>query len=285
MTGIQQALVTVGTHVSREAQGRHFLKVLNPELNVEKFFARLPRAKEKALFLDYDGTLAPFKTNPGEALPYPGVRELMSRIMERSHTRLVIVTGRWTRDLIPLLGLGRLPEIWGSHGLERLRMDGSYEISPMDERALQGLTTADEWMEKRSLLHRCEKKPGCLALHWRGLAESTILELKNAVLPNWRHLAETTGLDLIEFDGGIELRVSARNKGDAVKSVLDEIHQDGLLAAYLGDDLTDEDAFCAMKGKGLGVLVRKEFRPTVADLWIRPPGELLEFLSHWLGEG
>jgi len=261
------------------------VKVLNAKFNVKEFFDHLPQAKEKVLFLDYDGTLAPFKTNPGEALPYPGVRELIGRIMERSDTRLVIVTGRWTRDLIPLLGLRTLPEIWGSHGLERLTMDGSYEISPMDERAVQGLATADEWMEKRDLLHRCEKKPGCLALHWRGLAEGAILDLKNTVLPNWRQLAKTTGLDLIEFDGGTELRVPARNKGDAVKRVLDEIRQNGLSAAYLGDDTTDEDAFCALKGRGIGVLVRKEFRPTSADLWIRPPGELLEFLSCWLGEG
>ncbi len=79
------------------------MKALNPKLRVNEFFDRLPRAKQRALFLDYDGTLAPFKTNPGEALPYRGVRELISRIMERSETRLVIVTGRWTRDLIPLL--------------------------------------------------------------------------------------------------------------------------------------------------------------------------------------
>jgi len=260
------------------------VKVLNAKLKVNEFFDRLPQAKEKVLFLDYDGTLAPFKTNPGEALPYPGVRELIGRIMERSDTRLVIVSGRWTRDLIPLLGLRNLPEIFGSHGLERLRTDGSYEISPMDEKAVRGLATADEWMEDKDLLHRCEKKPGCLALHWRGLSKGVILDLKDAVLPRWRRLAEASGLDLIEFDGGIELRVPARNKGDAVKSVLDEIQQEGLSAAYLGDDSTDEDAFLAMKGKGIGVLVRKEFRPTAADLWIRPPGELLEFLSCWLGE-
>jgi trehalose 6-phosphate phosphatase len=260
------------------------VKVLNPKLQVSEFFDRLHQSKKKALFLDYDGTLAPFKTNLGEALPYPGVRELISRIMKRSDTRLVIVTGRWTRDLIPLLGLRNLPEIWGSHGLERLRTDGAYEISPMEEKAVQGLATADEWMEQKDLLHRCEKKPGCLALHWRGLPEGSVLELKNAVLPRWRHLAEASGLDLIEFDGGIELRVPARNKGDAVKSVLDEIPQGVLSAAYLGDDTTDEDAFCAMKGKGIGVLVRKEFRPTAADLWIRPPRELLEFLSRWLAE-
>ena len=54
------------------------------------------------------------------------------------------------------------------------------------------------------------------------------------------------------------------------------------VAAYLGDDLTDEDAFKAIKGKGIGVLVREEPRKTAADIWIKPPDELLSFLSNWL---
>jgi hypothetical protein len=32
---------------------------------------------------------------------------------------------------------------------------------------------------------------------------------------------------------------------------------------------------------GIGVLVRDEFRPTAADLWLRPPVVLLAFLTHW----
>ena len=84
-----------------------------------------------------------------------------------------------------------------------------------------------------------------------------------------------------EFDGGIELRVPARDKGDGVRTILGEMENDAIVA-YLGDDLTDEDAFRAIKGKGLGVLVRKKLRPTAADVWIRPPKELLEFLAEWL---
>ena len=51
--------------------------------------------------------------------------------------------------------------------------------------------------------------------------------------------------------------------------------------AYLGDDLTDEDAFRAIKGVGLGGLVRAEFRPTAADIWLLPPEELIDFLRQW----
>jgi trehalose-6-phosphatase len=52
-------------------------------------------------------------------------------------------------------------------------------------------------------------------------------------------------------------------------------------AAYLGDDNTDEDAFKSIKGRGMGILVREEFRPTEADAWLSPPEQLLQFLKYW----
>ena len=56
----------------------------------------------------------------------------------------------------------------------------------------------------------------------------------------------------------------------------------GTVAAYLGDDLTDEDAFRALPEGALGVLVREELRPTDAGAWVRPPEGLLDFLDRWL---
>ena len=57
--------------------------------------------------------------------------------------------------------------------------------------------------------------------------------------------------------------------------------------AYLGDDLTDEDAFHVLRGHGLTVLVKTDYRETIADAWIRPPQELMDLYSvvhraHWL---
>ena len=83
-----------------------------------------------------------------------------------------------------------------------------------------------------------------------------------------------------DFDGGIELRVPGRHKGFAVEAVLSEMGK-GAAVAYLGDDFTDEDAFRAIHGRGTGILVRPQFRPTAADFWLRPPEELLEFLRQW----
>ena len=259
------------------------MKILNPEIDIQRFYRHLKNVSKKVLLLDYDGTLAPFHIMAHKAQPYPGVREMLDKIMQCPDIRVVIITGRWIKDLIPLLQLQGRPEIWGSHGLERLKSDGSYEIASMDEGTLNGLVIADEWIEAIGYSDRCEKKPGCLAIHWRGLPEEKINKIRNQISPKWSVIAEGWGLSLTEFDGGIELRIPVRNKGDAVKTVLEETEQDAI-AAYLGDDSTDEDAFKSIKGQGIGILVRKEFRATAADIWIKPPKELIAFLSSWLPE-
>jgi len=93
-------------------------------------------------------------------------------------------------------------------------------------------------------------------------------------------LTREYNLQLLEFDCGVELRVAGKNKGDAVREIISETGPSAVLA-YLGDDFTDEDAFKILKGRGLCVLVREELRKTSADIWLKPPKELLEFLQNW----
>lgn len=259
------------------------MKLLRPGTDPEGFLRGLHTAPARALLLDYDGTLAPFREERDRAVPYPGVRGELTRILRARHTRLVIVSGRWTRDLLPLLDLEEVPEIWGSHGWERLRPDGTLEIGEMDAAALGGLDAAHEWAVTEGVEFRAETKPGCLALHLRGLEPAAGEELRGLALARFRPLARRTGLELHAFDGGIELRAPGRSKADAVRTVINELPR-GAAMAYLGDDRTDEDAFRSLSGGGLSVLVRSELRPTAADLWLRPPEELLDFLRRWRTE-
>jgi trehalose 6-phosphate synthase/trehalose 6-phosphate phosphatase len=83
------------------------------------------------------------------------------------------------------------------------------------------------------------------------------------------------------FDGGLEIRMSDRSKGDAVQSILTEVDIDAPVA-YLGDDECDEDVFHVLENRGLRVLVRQHRRETAADLWLRPPDQLRDFLHEWL---
>ncbi len=251
------------------------------DATLRAFFARVRRAKHRALLLDYDGTLAPFHVRPDQALPYPGVCPLLDDIIARTCTRVVLISGRWTRDLVPLLALKRRPEIWGSHGWERLGTDGNYVVGKPDESALQTLAEADTWSDEVIALGaRREQKPACLALHWRGLAPERIALIRGKVKEKWSRIGPEAGLGLHDFDGGIELRVPGRNKGYVVDTLLREMGTD-TAAAYLGDDYTDEDAFNAINGRGLPVLVRSEFRPTAAQCWLKPADELLAFLRRW----
>jgi trehalose 6-phosphate phosphatase len=256
------------------------MQILRPTGDPDLFFEALALAPRAALLLDYDGTLAPFRVDPQDALPYPGVCEALDTLMAQQDTRVVLVSGRWTRDLLPLLGLRQIPEIWGSHGWERRFPDGRIEMARPAERALQGLVQADSWIEK---IHarggRSELKPACLAIHWRGLDAAAAADIGNIVTENWALQARDTGLELHHFNGGIELRVPGRHKGDVVRIIRAEM-PDALLA-YLGDDVTDEDAFRALADTDLGVLVRTELRATDAAFWLTPPEELLEFLQRW----
>ena len=258
------------------------MQILNQEIDIDDFYRRLKGEGRKVLFLDYDGTLAPFQEDPDKAYPYPGVREVLNSLMEKDDVYLCIISGRWTKDLIPLLNLEKQPEIWGSHGLERLLPDGSYETAPMEKSALKGLADGQHLLSSTGLSERCELKPGCVALHWRGLEDKEIQEVKSKVEPEWRNIANEYKLELRKFDGGLELRVPGRDKGDAVDTVLSKFEGGNYTASYLGDDLTDEDGFRSLKGRGLSVLVREELRDTEADIWLKPPEEMINFLSKWL---
>jgi trehalose 6-phosphate phosphatase len=251
-------------------------------LLIPDFFGRLSRSASSALVLDYDGTLAPFRVDRFAAVPYPGVADLIRRIAATGRTRVVLVSGRPAEEVRDLLGITPVPEIWGLHGRQRLHPDGRSEILPVKDSDRETLEQAAAWIEAQRLTSRAEFKPGSVAVHWRGLGAEEAAEVSARVQPAFGSLAQQAGLALLEFDGGLELRCAEPHKGTAVRILRSEFAP-GAPCACLGDDLTDEDAFRALRGTGgLTVLVRPEWRETAADVWLRPPEELLEFLAGWL---
>jgi trehalose 6-phosphate phosphatase len=255
------------------------VKVLNPNKNLASFFDCVRKSANRALLLDYDGTLAPFTTERDKAFPYAGVTDILEGIIQNSNTRLVLISGRQVEDLIPLIGLEQLPEIWGSHGGESRSRDGTYRKASLRRRTVTGLKAATDWMAGMGWSDQLERKPLSVALHWRGLRPEKIEEIQSNVLESLPRLIEATGLSFREFDGGVEVRPQNITKANAVQMVLTEIQSDAV--AYLGDDSTDEDAFAALEGRGLAVLVRQKLRRTKADVWLRPPEELVVFLRKW----
>ncbi len=256
---------------------------MRPEVQAQltPFLQTVAQAPQSALLLDYDGTLSPFHARRDQAYPYPGVALILQEIVRNCRTRVVVISGRDATDVLPLLNIHPRPEVWGGHGLQRLRTDGSMEMPHLDARTLDGLSDADRWLGYQQLRHAAEFKAGGIAVHWRGLSEIDAEDLRARVLLGWRRIAKSSGLDLLEFDGGLEMRASEADKGDAVRMLLNEMSPHAP-AAYLGDDATDESAFRAMQGRGISVLVRPTRRRTAAQLWLKPPDELLDFLGQWL---
>jgi trehalose-phosphatase len=245
----------------------------------ETFWSRFRVPDRDVLMLDYDGTLAPFRVEPGKAVPYPGVKERLDLLLERG-CRVVFVTGRIAQDLAGLLDLRGPVEIWGSHGAERLHRDGRFEPVRLTAGQAQGLEAAARLAGDKGVGDRVETKPGCRAAHWRGLPPDRADRARDVFREVWGGVAAEYGLALHDFDGGMELRVPGLDKGRAVRIVLREAGA-GAQVAFLGDDLTDEDGFGELRGHGAAVLVRSEPRPSLADIWLRPPEELLAFLDAW----
>lgn len=259
------------------------MRALSPGFDLSRFFERAACAPARVLMLDYDGTLAPFQVRPERALPYPGVEPLLDEVMAGDASRVIIVSGRPVSELAPLLNLRRRPELWGAHGRERLAPDGrSARIEPNEGARLQlrkGERIARGLAREGG---RVETKPASVALHWRGASALAAAKMRDALPQAWEPLAAEGDVELLQFDGGVELRARGCSKQHAVETVLAETADDSAIA-YMGDDVTDEDAFRAVKPRGLAVLVRPDLRDTAADLWIRPPRELLAFLRSWRG--
>lgn len=231
--------------------------------------------------LDYDGTLAPFTTERERAVPYPEIKDTLLSLLDSNRTRVVVISGRTVDMLKQLIDSPSLPELWGCHGLERFTREGEYSIVELSDEIRNKLAELYNWTAQTGLVNVCEFKPSGAAFHWRGLPSETAEKIRQTVVERWHNVAESSNLELYEFDGGVEIRVVGTNKATPVSQLLEESDND-TPAAYLGDDLTDEDAFGAIKGRGLGVLVRNELRETQADIWISPPHELNDFLKRWL---
>jgi trehalose-phosphatase len=247
----------------------------------EDLLNRLTGAPASVLLLDYDGTLAPFQVERDRAYPYPGILPLLKAIQQTGKTAIIVITGRPVEEvqalLHPLVGI----EIWGAHGLDHLLPNGAREQVLVDPGLTYRLQRAEEWLHSQGMSACTEVKPGGVAVHWRGMAEDQIREIRSRTLQGWAPLAQPEGLKLLHFEGGIELRLTRPDKGDAVEAILKDLDI-SVPVAFLGDDLTDEDGFRKLVQRGLSILVRDEYRETAAKSWLKPPQELIGFLEQWL---
>ncbi|AGA32775.1 Trehalose-6-phosphate phosphatase [Thioalkalivibrio nitratireducens DSM 14787] len=219
-----------------------------------------------AVFLDYDGTLTPIVDDHTRAFLAEDMRATVASLAR--HCPVVIVSGR---DLGKLRELVALECVWlaGSHGFE---IAGPRGVSPGLEQGrefLPELDAAEQALEERLAYidgHSLERKRFSIAVHYRGVASADVDRLASAVrevLEKHPKLRLGRGKKVLDIGPDIHW-----NKGEAVRWVLSELDGQGaeIVPVYVGDDLTDEDAFRTLAGQGICVAVRHdESRPTAAD--------------------
>ncbi|MEZ0576816.1 trehalose-phosphatase [Halodesulfovibrio aestuarii] len=245
------------------------------------FGQKLAACRRAVLFLDYDGTLAPLVPDRHNARPFPGVREALERLLVIKHCRTVLVSGRPVKELQPLLQ-SRLPfEAWGSHGGEHLRVSGQLDLVSIPEKAREGLRIAAERVAVLLGDHAIECKPNSVAAHVSSinaeLIPQYIIDLEELLEP----IAENFGLELLDFHEGVEVRVPGINKSRAIHSVLSEEPKDAVVA-YIGDDVTDEDAFRALGEQSYTILIGREKRSSAARWLLSEKSDglhIVEFLN------
>jgi trehalose 6-phosphate phosphatase len=225
-----------------------------------------------ALFLDLDGTLAPFADRPDDVGSDPRRTEILTRLGARFEHRLAVVSGR-TLTEVTALTEGAVVAAAGVHGLQRRTSWGDEVAFRRDPRLEEARVVFTALAGARAGL-LVEDKDVSVALHYRLAPDA-----EDAVRDAARRLVTATGLVLQEGDHVAELRTAGPDKGDAITAFLGEAPFAGARPIFVGDDVTDEDGFrAAAAAGGFGVLVGAG-RATAASYRLDDVAHVLDWLE------
>lgn len=237
--------------------------------------AELARAPRLLVALDFDGTLAPEVDDPEAARALPEARDAVLRLRELAHTRVALVSGRALGSLIHVTGLPDDVLLVGSHGIE-MRLDNPEADPGLDAAERARVATLREVLEqvaKRYDKVWVEAKPAGFALHTRLAsaddASHAYAEARAAVATALGSVTERAGKNVLEF------AVRSTTKGEAIELLRQYTASDRVL--YVGDDVTDEDAFAALREGDLAL--KSGPGDTIAPFRVSGPPEVAEALA------
>ncbi len=272
----------------------HPLRAENPDLEGVVKSAKLPYALDhvKALtdaikdaqpvfFLDYDGTLTPITENPEDARLSREMAETLHRLQTKA--TVAVVSGRDLRVIKERVGIDGVYYA-GSHGFEVENPDGQPIENHIGQNTKPALDAAARQLRKRlSAVDGVtfERKKYSMAIHYRSVPDAQIESVDaavDAVLQEQDGLRKKAGKKVWELQPDI-----GWDKGNAVELILDSLPQDQAdqrLPIYIGDDVTDEDAFDTLGANGIGIVVNAgEPKPTLARYRLTNPDQVRDFLD------
>lgn len=227
-----------------------------------------PVVKNPLFFLDYDGTLAPIVDDPMEAFPHRDVPGILEGLMDRAP--VYIVTGRYLADLQELISMPL--EAIGLHGIQRGTLGGQL-TNAISEEAREAIERFRKNAPEFDGINIEEKGP-LFAVHYRRADDK---EAARRAIREW--LGDVPdALDPIWGKDVVELRPADVSKGTAVRDVAAR-HADRT-PIYIGDDVTDEDAFQALEDDAITVKVGEG--ETVARYRLEDPDRVVDYLRQYL---
>ena len=247
----------------------------------------LVATRRPVVFLDFDGTLSDITAHPDSATLVDGAAEALRALAEQCP--VAVISGR---DLADVRERVKVDEVWyaGSHGLELMAPDGTYHENAGAADLIGTLARAAcrlaEMIGDISGIE-LEHKRFAVAVHYRNADPAEIDRVTAAV----RSLGRSEGLRTTAGRKVIELRPNLYwEKGTTLNWLLERIQASdcaadaaSVLPIYIGDDITDEDAFDAVQFDGVGIVVRHAEhgdRPSAALFSLESPSTVVEFIGR-----
>jgi len=197
-----------------------------------------------AFFLDFDGTLAPIVPRPEDAAMPAHTREILTALIRAAGGAVAVLSGRALDDLRQRTAPLDLV-LAGSHGLEISTDPSAVRSAALDE----AFHRLGAFARTESLL--IERKPGAVALHYRGRPDDLGAEVRRRV-----DAAGGEGLRVMHGDCVSEVLLADADKGRALRRLAQTAPFAGRVPVMIGDDVTDEDGIAAaMDLGGLGLRI------------------------------
>jgi len=253
----------------------------------ETLAGEIGSAPHMLLLSDYDGTLTPIVGRPKDALLAPGVREKLNALAEKTNYTVGIISGRSMSELESMVSITGIYYA-GNHGLE-IEGPGLNFIS--EQADIAGATIKEVAGKLATALAEIsgviiEDKGLSLSVHYRLVKEDEVSTVADIFSRETQPLLEdgrikvTSGKKIMEVRPPIDW-----HKGKAVETISREIKSqlklERMLTIYLGDDLTDEDAFKVLhRPDGLSVYIGRNNPSSSAEYYLDSTAEVEELLRR-----
>lgn len=271
-----------GFELSQDSVKSYFRATTPHALHKKEGVTPLLEDKKPVFFLDYDGTLTPIVKKPEDAVLSDKMREVLEELAERF--TVSVVTGRDKEDVEKLVGLKDIVYS-GSHGYV---ISGPGGLSMEHEQSEQIISLMDEVEEELKLAmknmdkgFKLDRKRYAIALHYRNAEQKNVqglFDLVDQMLTRFDKLKTGEGKKVVELKPDIDW-----HKGKAVLWILEALGLDkrnDILPIYIGDDITDEDAFEALKELGIGILVEDRGQDTAAAFHLKDVYQVRRFFEQ-----